>query len=214
MNIGEMIYNETKKFISEYEEESLADRLFNKRYSQVPTTTKSITDSSMGELIGYIYKDNFKNLKEPVAVYKNPKSLKNFGSDTRGILTNNIDLYIAVSYEALHNFILDLLVRNNILTSNSIINYMEELPEEFIAIRRASNTNTLGQGRYRNTSGDYLTKFPKYYSLIFDQANSKFPFNFNLYTDISEIIDPNNMISNIPNQHLDGMPNYDPGILY
>jgi len=215
--VSDIIIAETKRFIKEYfddDEESLADKMFNKKYNQVPKTTKANSDPSMGELVGYIYKDNFKILKEPIAIYKNPKSLKNFGNDTRAILTDKIDLYVATSYEALHIFILGLLVDKNILSYGSTLNYMEEMPEEFIALRRAGNTNTFGQGRYISNLEGYTVRFPKYYYMMFEHANNKFPFEFKIYDNLSEIIDPNTMIGNIPNQHLDGMPDYDGGILY
>lgn len=214
-----MVFDETKRFITELygdeREESLADKLFNRRYNQLPTIKPSPSDSSMGELIGYVYKDNYKILKEPIGIYKNPKSLTNFGNDTRAVLTNKNDLYVGRSYDALHTFILELLVTKGILSNDSIVNYMQELPEEFITLRRAGNTNTFELARYRTNSEEYNIKLPRYYLMMLDQANSKFPFKFNDNTEnISEIIDPNNMIGNIPNQHLDGMPEYDHGILY
>jgi len=217
MEINDIIIAETKIFINEYfddEEESLADKIFNKRFNQLPNTNKATNDPSMGELIGYIYSGKIRKFAEPVAVYKNPKSLKNFGSDTRGILTNKIDLYVGTSYEALHGNILDLLIDKNIVSYGSTMNYMEEMPEEFITLRRAGNTNSFGQGRYISDLDEYINKFPKYYLMMFEQANKKFPFEFKFYENLSEIIDPNTMIGNIPNQHLDGMPNYDGGILY
>lgn len=213
MKIIDLIISETKEFMNEVfdNEESLADRVFNKRYNQIPRTNKhTFNDPSMGELVGYIYKDHYKLLKEPIAVYKNPKSLINFGSDTRAVLTNNNDLYVATSYEALHTFMLDLLVTKGILPAGSIINYMEELPEEFIALRRAGDTNTFGLARYNSEN----FKMPRYYLMLFDNANSKFSFNFKVFEELNELIDPNYMMGNIPNQHLDGMGGYDPGIMY
>lgn len=216
MEINDIIIAETKKFIKEYfdDEESLLDKIFNKRFNKAPETTKPKTDPSMGELIGYIYKNKYTQLKQPIGVYKNPKSLNYFGNDTRAILTNKMDLYVATSYEALHSLILELLVEKNILSYGSTLNYMEELPEEFMAIRRAGGTNTFGQGRYVSDMEEYNVKFPRYYFMMFEQANNKFPYNFKIYDNLSEIDDPNTMIGNIPNQHLDGMPNYDGGILY
>lgn len=216
MTITDVIISETIEFIKEHfnDEESLADKMFNKKYNQVPKTNKAVSDPSMGELIGYVYKDNFKILKEPIVIYKNPKTLRFFGNDTRAILTNKIDLYVATSYEGLHRFILDILVDKNILSYDSTLNYMEEMPEEFIALRRAGGSNTFGQGRYISSLEEYTVKFPKYYHMMFEYANKKFPFEFKIYDNLSEIIDPNTMIGNIPNQHLDGMPDYDGGILY
>ncbi len=215
-NIKDIIITETRNFINEYfnDEESLGDKIFNRKYNQVPQTTKPVTDPSMGELVGYIYKNNYRTFNEPIGIYKNPKSLNNFGNDTRAILTNKIDLYVATSYEALHEYILELLVDKNILSYGSTLNYMEEMPEEFITLRRAGNTNTFGQGRYVSDLEEYNLRFPKYYLMMFEQANTKFPFRFKIYDNLSELDDPNTMIGNIPNQHLDGMPDYDGGILY
>ena len=42
--VSDIIIAETKRFIKEYfddDEESLADKMFNKKYNQVPKTTKA-----------------------------------------------------------------------------------------------------------------------------------------------------------------------------
>ena len=151
------------------DEPSLGDRLFNKKHSTEPI--KSDSDSASGEYIGSVNKLLDKPISNPVPVYKNPKNLKGFTDDCRGILLANGDLYLAKTYYALHDNILDLLAQKGIIPYASKFDYGDKYPEQFIAVIRAGETNVFNQSIAYDD-------FPNYYLEIFDMGNKKQPYKF------------------------------------
>jgi hypothetical protein len=151
------------------DEPSLADKYFKNKtgIETKPQQQKPIN----AQLIGYVTK----RYNEPipaVPVYKNPKNLQGFLNNTRGIILANSDFYIATSPEALHDDMLTLLTEHGIIPYGSKFDYGDKLPEEFVAVQRAGNTNIFG-------ASDAYFIFPNYYITIFDNANQKQPFEFN-----------------------------------
>lgn len=170
-SILQIIKEEIQSFINELwddwdTEPSIADKIYAKR----GITTQQPQEKINAELIGYVDKQ-WKNPINPIPVYKNPKNLIGFQPNTRAILLSSGDLYVAQSYNALHDNMLDLLADKKIVQLASKYNYDKNYPEEFIAVVRASDTTTFGE----SSAYDY---FPQHYVEIFDVANQKQPYIF------------------------------------
>ena len=73
-------------------EPSIADDIYSKRYG---IETKEEDKPINAQLVGYVKKQGNRPLTPPVPVYKNPKNLEGFSEDTRGVLLNDGDLYLA-----------------------------------------------------------------------------------------------------------------------
>ncbi|MCK9416727.1 hypothetical protein M0Q97_08740 [Candidatus Dojkabacteria bacterium] len=175
-SIIQIINEVVQKFINEFSDDwenepSIADKIYAKR----GITTQQSQDRINAELIGYVDKQWNKPIN-PIPVYKNPKNLIGFLPNTRAVLLNNGDLYVAQSYNALHDNILDLLANKNIIPIASKFNYDKNYPENFIAVVRASDTTTFGE----SSAYDY---FPEHYIEIFDAANQKQPYIFKQIND-------------------------------
>jgi hypothetical protein len=192
------------------DEPSMADKYYEKNVMPQPTMPKSDVPID-AELVGYVDKSWTQQLKTPIPVYKNPKNLNGFGTEARGVLLNNGEFYLSISASAMHDNILDMLAEKGILPLGKTHYYATMYPEEFVAVQRNFNTNTFSQ------SSAY-DEFPPYYEEIFRLASQKHPYKFKAFNlseeeeivkafDLSEVIDPNNIQSNIP-------AGYDAKILY
>jgi len=155
------------------DEPSIADKLYSK-IGISPSEPKKINIDA--ELIGFVDKLWDKPI-EPIPIYKNPKNLVGFNSNTRGILLNNGDLYLGQSPKALHENMLELLAKKNIIPFTSIKDYNYNYPNEFIAVVRIENTNNFGE-----STAYYF--FPKHYLQIFNIANKKQPYIFKNWNDV------------------------------
>ena len=149
-------------------EPSIADKIYAKK-GIIPQEKTRIN----ADLIGYVDKLWDKPIN-PIPVYKNPKNLIGFQPNTRAIVLDTGDLYVAESYNALHDNILDLLASKNIIPLASKYNYNSNYPEEFIAVVRVSDTTTFGESSAYDV-------FPPHYYQIFDIANQKQPYIFKNY---------------------------------
>jgi len=165
----QIIREEIQGFYSDWEmndEPSIADKYYQNR--GIETNRQSPVEVS-GELIGYIDKAWSTSLKEPVAVYKNPKNLNGYENYTKAILVQNGDIYVGQNGNALHLNILWLLGSEGIIPQSAISNnYGQRLPEEFITVVRTGGENQFVQ----STAYD---EFPIYYEVMFDEANKKHP---------------------------------------
>ncbi|MBN1637327.1 MAG: hypothetical protein JW866_00035 [Ignavibacteriales bacterium] len=174
LNIFQIIKEEIQDYFSDWgvSEPSIADKYYEKRLgiSQSPPP-----EEINAELFGFVTMQWDKPMKQPIPVYKNPRTLTGFLSDTRGILLNNGDLYLAQSYNALHENILELLAEHGIVPITSIAGYEQNFPQQFVAVVRAGNSTTFGQ----SSAYDY---FPEHYVEIFKTGNEKQPFNFKHYS--------------------------------
>jgi hypothetical protein len=168
-SILQIIKEEISNYYSDWQP-SIADKYYEK---QLGITTKNPQEVKIdAELIGYIDKQ-WKNPITPIPVYKNPKNLNGFESNTRGVILNNGDFYLAISRNAMHDNMLDLLTEKGIIPYQSKFDYSTKYPEQFVAVQRASNTITFAQSMaYDN--------FPLYYEEIFDIANKKQPYHFKM----------------------------------
>jgi hypothetical protein len=172
LKLIELIKEEIQDFYSDWQTEpSIADKYYERRLG---ITADVPTPEIRAELVGYVDKQFDKPINKPIPVYKNPKSLEGFTSDTRGILLRTGDLYLAQSYNALHDNILDLLSEKNIVPYGAKYGYAENFPKEFVAVVRAGNTKTFGQ----SSAYDY---FPNHYIEIFDTGEEKQPYGFTHY---------------------------------
>lgn len=154
------------------DEPSIADKYFANKIGVETKPQLQQQESINAQLIGYVTKRYNKPINPAVSVYKNPKNLQGFSNNTRGIILINGDFYVATTPEALHDDILDLLAEHGIVPLGSTLNYGDRLPEEFVAVQRAGNTNRFG-------ASTAYSVFPNYYITIFDNANQKQPYEFN-----------------------------------
>ena len=195
----QIIKEELEDFYDYSDEQGMADRYFEKNYGTQTTTSTTPEVKIDAELIGYVDKQWQNPLKVPIPLYKNPKTLKDFGASCRGVLLNNGDFYVAPSASAMHENILHILAEKGIIPYANSYNYGLALPEEFIAVQRVGGTNTFAQ------SSAY-DKFPEYYQEIFRIGNQKQPYSFEAYKMVEETespLDPNNLISYRPEGYVD-----------
>ena len=163
----QIIKEELEDFYDYDKEQSMADKYLEKN-TTVATMSPNIKIDA--EIVGYVDRGMSGKLKEPIPVYKNPKNLNGFSSNSRGVLLSNGDFCLA-PLPILHDFILEMLGQKGIIPYGKVYDYNLEYPEEFIAVIRIGNTNKFGQ------SSAY-GEFPEYYQEIFDLANKKQPFYF------------------------------------
>lgn len=197
-SIFQVIKEEIQNFFSDWsmgDEPSMADKYYQKQLGIDTETSKTVN----AEIVGNINKDwGRRPLKEPIPVYKNPKNLIGFGSVARAILLNNGDFYVAKTYFAAHESILELLAERGIIPYESQYGYGSNYPKEFVAVQRNGTTNVFSQS-------EAYKEFPNHYIEIFDIGNEKQPYTFKESPTVNEQIqsplDPNWMISNIPQGH-------------
>lgn len=171
----QIIKEEIHDFYSDWESEpSVLDKYGEKNLGIAPSTNKNPDVQINGELIGYVDKQAYQKLDQPIPVYKNPKTLDGFSQNTRGILLPSGDLYVAQNYKALHDNILELLADKNIIDRGKIYNYGEYYPKDFVAVVRAGNSKTFGQSSAYDI-------FPNQYLEIFDNGDQKQPYYFQAY---------------------------------
>lgn len=197
-SVLQIIKEEISNFYSDWQmsdEPSIADKYYEKNLG-VSSKTPDVKINA--EVVGYIDKQWDRPINPPVPIYKNPMSLEGFGREARGIIFSNGDFYLAQTTQPAHETILKLLSELGVVSYATTFNYFSEYPEEFVAVMRAFDSNSFVQ----STAYD---DFPIYYQAIFDMANEKYPFKFH-NLEMSEQLDPNNMIS----YHPDG---YDAGIV-
>jgi len=204
----QIIKEEVSQFYNDWQindEPSIADKYFEKISGQ--QTQQPEKPQVDGELIGYVTHAWTQKLSAPIPIYKNPRSLNGIGTEARGILVASGDLYLAPSYNAMHDNILELLSGKGIVPVGKVYHYWEKYPEEFIAVQRVFNTNTFAQ----SVAYD---EFPPQYDEIFRIAGQKQPFQFKPINhdnnpnddDIQEMespLDPNYQISYRPEGYVD-----------
>jgi hypothetical protein len=210
-SIFQIIKEEVENFFSDWQtsdEPSIADKYYEKYYGIDTDNPSKEVKNVTGDVIGYITTNwNGQAMEIPIPIYKNPRTLEGIGKTTRGILLNNGDLYLARTYYAAHEMILEVLSDKGIIPSSTQHKYGEELPKEFVAVQRNGTTNNFVESDVYHM---YRKFFPQYYIDIFNRANAKHPFKFqyrNIQDEQQSPLDPNGMISNIPK-------GYDPNILY
>jgi hypothetical protein len=169
----QIIKEELNNFFSDWsmnDEPSIADKYYEKNLGTMTRGSEPETKLD-GELVGYVTKQWKTPLPSPIPVHKNPRNLNGFTKETRGILLNTGDLYVAQSYNALHDNILDLLAEKGIIPLSSKFDYDKKYPEQFVAVQRTFNTNNFAQ----SMAYDY---FPPHYEEIFEIGRQKQPYTF------------------------------------
>ena len=177
----QIIKEEFQNYYSDWQvndEPSMSDKYFEKitgapASSSQQSTTQSEPQVDAEELVGYVNKIEGKILKQPVAIYKNPKNFNGIEPTVRGVLTNTLDLYVAQKFNIVHDDLLELLARKNYIPYDSQYNYDTEMPEQFIAVVRIHTLPAFVQ------SSAYQS-IPIYYRTMFDEANQKTPYQFKI----------------------------------
>ncbi len=92
--------------------------------------------------------DNVFYLSGDWAIIKNPKSLENFGSNVRGVITKNGDLYLETYSNAIHHDIIKKLFEKGLIKTEFTKKWTRKTPEEngFLTVQRKGNTNTIAVG--------------------------------------------------------------------
>lgn len=194
MDIFRIICEEFQRFNEELEDyewyddqgdQSLADKMYANRFGINPEKTQQgyqedNTDTK-GELAGLVTDRAYVKLKTPVPLYLNPKSLIGFDPYCRAVLMHSGDLYVIPvgstsrsgnnKEEPFHYNILQVLVNDGLVQYNTIDNYAETYPREYICVVREGRSNTFSQG-------DMYDEFPDYYNEMMSRANTTQPFNF------------------------------------
>lgn len=167
-SVKNIVKETIQKFLSEYygdAEFSMADKAFMRRVGRRPDVERRDAPESE-RVIGKITQDmTRKTLEKPVPIHKNPKNLKGFESNVRGVLVNNGDFYLAESSEVVHDQMLEIMAREGIIPFQSRFYYGERYPEEFIAVERVDNSNTFVPSVVYET-------IPNYYHEIIDVGNN------------------------------------------
>lgn len=199
----QIIQEELEDFYDYDQEQGMADKYFQTHAAPPPANP---TINTNAPVIGYVTDAPMGKIAVPIPVYKNPKDIKGFGMNARGVLMPNGDFYLASSSIAQHDFILKLLGEKGIIPYGTSYDYNHEYPEEFVAVQRKGTTNEF-------TESSAYSKFPEYYQEIFNTANKVQPFKFTYYPlddsldEIESPLDPNFQISYFPQ-------GYDAGLLY
>ena len=199
----EIIQEELEDFYDYDQEQSMADKYFQ-TYAASPNANPTINTNA--QVIGYVVDAPMGKIAVPIPVYKNPKDIKDFGMNARGVLLPNSDFYLASSSVAQHDFILPILSEKGMLPYETTYDYNHEYPEEFVAVQRMGTTNNF-------TQSSAYTEFPPYYQEMFDNANKVQPFNFKYlpYDDsldeMESPLDPNFQISYFPQGYDAGIVN-------
>lgn len=201
--IFQIIKEEVQDFFSDWQvdEPSVTDKYYEKYYGIDADDPNKEPKKVDANVIGYVTKDwGRRPLQVGIPVYKNPNNLDGIGKLARGILMNNGDLYVAKTYYAAHEIIIEVLVEKGIIPPEAEDDYQNRFPNEYIAVIRSGVKNVFVQS-------DAYKEFPSRYLDIFKYANTKHPYKFEAMEIVREEIDPNTMLSNIPK-------GYNPNILY
>jgi hypothetical protein len=178
---------DTIKIIKEVIKEFFSDdddspRLSDKRYqrlgiqnSQTNVQTAIKDDAELFGFVGTDIKGRMIN-KDPVAVYKNPKTLRGIEYGARGVLMSDGTFYIGKKSSVLHDEILDLLVEKRVITADKTIRYGQNKPEEYIAMERKEMTNSF-------SPSSVYSELPIYYYDIIELGNKAHSFTFNYERD-------------------------------
>ena len=176
MNLLKIVAEEVVKFINEYfdpEEESLIDKYHAaKGIHTLPPKEQEVDGDYIGSITHTWQVLGDMPLKNPVPVYKNPRNINAFPKETRGILLQNGDVYLANGSDGLHDDILNLLGKKRIVPLAATHNWYTKYPEEFVAIQRVQNF-FIGSASY-----DSFPNIPDQYIEHFDNANRKHPYKF------------------------------------
>ena len=106
----QIIKEELEDFYDYNKEQSMADKYLEKNTTVAAMSPNIKIDA---EIVGYVDKGMSGKLKEPIPVYKNPKNLNGFSSNSRGVLLSNGDFCLA-PLPILHDFILEMLGQKGI----------------------------------------------------------------------------------------------------
>jgi hypothetical protein len=171
MRIIDIINEELKNWFDD--EPSIADKYYEKNLNITKKPINKETDYS-GELIGYVNHQWHEELPQPIPIIKNPTSLTNFDNNCRGVLTQDGNLYMSTSIEGFHDNILKLLYEKGLIYPNFAFSmYYKTCPEEFIAVSRINNTNTIQIHNIYDFYDDDEIKVPLYYQELMEYANNK-----------------------------------------
>lgn len=181
MNVNHLINEEIKRIMKEFygEEESITDKWYEKRLG-IYREKKREDDDVDGEYVGSTNKDVLgKQYRKPIAIYKNPKRIKNIGYNARGVILENGDFFIAKSAEALHDDIIAFLIEKRFLPHTTDKNYTINMPKEYVCVERNRFDSVF-------TPAYFYVDFPSYYEKIFERANKIPGRNYAFKPSVSE----------------------------
>ena len=186
MNYSKIILEEVKRFVREDDEYyddgnegGILDKYFQqKNYPtakyEVPTKQTKEQKNVSGELVASTSFSALRTLPIPINIYKNPTNLRGFEENTRGIITDEGDLYLAQYQNTQHYNIIIALAEKGLLPRGYEKNYYRTLPDDFMCIQRDDDTNTF----YSSTA--YNNLFPDKYNDLLELASKTQPFDFEM----------------------------------
>lgn len=136
---------------------------------------------------------------EGVNIVKNPSSLKGFDPSVRGIILKNGDVYMTTSNTLIHNDLLKILHKKNIVKDSDYHLFHIKFPNEFITIQRYLSTNIIAVGEsnvsladseqiwYRPIAGykteEVLKEFKKFL-VAAKRKNPQFKYSYKIIDEI------------------------------
>jgi hypothetical protein len=166
-----IINEEILKFLEgSYEGKGVGDKYFDRMISQAKSHEflRSKPEYKLsGKLVGSIGESRGRLLPKAIPIYLNPENLNGFEPSVRGVLTDDLDLYIAQGAEILHEDLFPFLYKIGVIQTNLGREYGSILSPEHIGIIRVYNSKVFMQ------SSAYHD-IPVEYRRMFDDANVKY----------------------------------------
>jgi hypothetical protein len=152
-------------FIKEGVADIAAERMFN-----IPNETEKKFLASTEEIIA---RDN------KWALIKNPSSINSLGSNVRGVITKDGDVYMENFSEKIHHDLLKVLFGKDIIKGEFSKKWSKQLPTEsgFLTVQRYKNTEhiCIGESNRLLYDKENYDKFIPYYSSFIKKAQKKNP---------------------------------------
>ncbi|MFA5366613.1 MAG: hypothetical protein WC333_01910 [Dehalococcoidia bacterium] len=166
-----IINEEIHKFLEgSYEGKGVGDKYFDRLTSQAKSTEqlKNLPEYKLsGKLVGLIGESRGRLLSKAIPVYLNPENLDGFESSVRGVLTSDLDIYLAQGAEILHEDLFPFLYKIGAIQTNPGREYGSILSPEHVGIVRVYNSKVFMQS---NAYHDITVEYRK----MFGEANVKY----------------------------------------
>lgn len=141
---------------------------------------KNIIDADLGFEISYRKNSIINNNEEVISVVKdtlivkNPKNLKPFFNNTKGIIDLEGNLYLASSnYNIIHLDIIEILYSKNIISKFDLVDIYGKLPFDFLSVQRVWNKNIFAYSNSYNFKDDTKSNFLEKVNNFFDKCKNR-----------------------------------------
>jgi hypothetical protein len=174
----QIIKEEIHKFFEgSSNKKGVGDKYFDRLISQTKSVEqlRNLPEYKLsGKLVGSIGESRGRLLSKAIPVYLNPENLNGFEPSVRGVLTNDLDIYLAQSGEILHEDLFPFLYKIGAIQTNPGKMYGSILSPEYIGIVRVYNSKVFMQSSaYHNISVEHKH--------MFNEANLKYKGRYMFY---------------------------------